>query len=84
MFGTRTIPNSDSSSTSLADSNPLLIALDSDSGWQKLGVVAQILMEPFENDRKRDILRNKNSRRENQQQNASCAAAHNTGWYHLS
>ena len=63
---------------SLADSNPLLIALDSDSGWQKVAVVAQILMEPFEDDRKRGILRNKNSRRQNQQQNTSYAAAHNS------
>lgn len=30
--------------SSLADPNPLLITLDGDSGWQKLGVVAQILM----------------------------------------
>jgi len=48
---------------SLTDPNPLLIALDRDSGRQKLGVIVQILMQPFEDDSKRDILRNKYPRR---------------------
>jgi hypothetical protein len=47
----------------LNGSNPLLVAFDRDSGWQKLGVVAQILMQSLEHHGKRDILRMEWTRR---------------------
>ena len=60
----------------LEDSNTLLVAFDRDSGWQKLGVGAQILMQSLEHRGERDILRRKCLRHQEQQQNGNRAAAH--------
>jgi hypothetical protein len=51
----------------LARTNPLVVAFHCDSGRQDFSVVAQILVQSFEDHRKRDILRAKRPCRENQQ-----------------
>ena len=56
--------------------NALHIAFDRDSGGHDSSVVAQVLMQPVEDHRKRDILRGKRARREKQEQNTVCAMAH--------